>query len=162
MQYEIGDFIKPFCEAVVSQILPAVRAMVATKLVTDYGFSQTQAAKKMGVSQPAISQYKRSLRGANTGVLERYPQITELAGNIAARVASGRDSNLSPTIMFCEICRNIRLSGIGCDIHKSLDASLSGCNVCMSNAGFYGGEQKAKQRKPRAAVRPLTKFARKS
>ncbi|MBM3303883.1 MAG: hypothetical protein FJY76_02210 [Candidatus Aenigmarchaeota archaeon] len=166
----IGDFIKPFCEAVVSQVLPAVRAMVATKLVTDYGFSQTQAAKSMGVSQPAISQYKRNLRGANTGVLERYPQVAELAGSIAARIASGRDSmtpgngrgcGSSSTLMFCEICRSVRLSGVGCDIHRSIDSSLSRCNICMANPGFYGGEQKARQRKQRAAVKPLTKFARK-
>jgi len=150
--------MKPFCEAVVFQILPAVRAMVATKLVTDYGFSQTQAAKSMGVSQPAISQYKRNLRGANSGVLERYPQLAGLAGSIAARMASGRDDNASSTLMFCEICRKVRLGGIGCEIHRSLDASLSGCNVCMDNAGFFGGEQK-KPRKQRPAVRPLTKFA---
>jgi len=71
--------MKPFCEAVVSKILPAVRAVVATKLITDYGFSQTQAARSMGVSQPAISQYKRNLRGAGTEIFERFPQIAELA-----------------------------------------------------------------------------------
>ncbi len=153
--------MKPFCEAVVSGILPAVRAMVATKLVTDYGFSQTQAAKKMGVSQPAISQYKRSLRGAGTGVIDKYPQIAELAGNIAARMASGRDDNASSTLMFCEICRKVRLSGLGCEVHRSMDGSLSACNICMGNSGFYGGEQK-KKRKQNDPVRPLTKFARKT
>jgi predicted transcriptional regulator len=152
--------MKPFCEAVVSEILPAVRAMVATKLVTDYGFSQTQAARKMGVSQPAISQYKRNLRGARTDVFEKYPQIAELAGGIAARMASGRSDDSSPTLLFCEICRKVRLSGLGCEVHRSMDGSLSGCNICMANAGFYGGEEK-RAKKQRAAVRPLTKFTRK-
>lgn len=152
--------MKPFCEAIVFEILPAVRAMVATRLITDYGFSQTQAARRMGVSQPAISQYKRSLRGVRSEILEKYPQIAELAGNIAAKIASGRDESQRPTLMFCDICRKIRLSGIGCEIHRSMDSSLSGCDVCISNAGFYGGEQK-KPKKQRAPVKPLTKFVKK-
>lgn len=152
--------MKPFCEAVVFDILPAVRAIVATKLITDYGFSQTQAARRMGVSQPAISQYKRNLRGARSRILEKYPQVAELAGSIAVRIASGRDGGGTSTITFCELCRKIRLSGIGCEIHRSMDKSLSGCNICISNAGFYGGEEK-KAKKQRAAVKPLTKFARK-
>ena len=155
--------MKPFCEAVVFRILPAVRAMVATKLVTDYGFSQTQAARKMGVSQPAISQYKRSLRGASTEIFDKHPQIAELAGGIAARMASGRDGDSSSTLLFCEICRKIRLSGLGCEVHMSMDSSLSACNICMNNSGFYGGEQKKKKKiKQNAPVRPLTKFARKT
>ena len=151
--------MKPFCEVVVLEILPAVRAIVATKLVTDYGFSQTLAAKKLGVSQPAVSQYKRSLRGAGTDILEKYPQVAELAGGVAARIASGRDEGEWSTMMFCEICRKVRLSGAGCEIHRNYDGSLSGCNICMANQAFFGGEQR-KARKQKPAVRPLTKFTK--
>jgi predicted transcriptional regulator len=133
--------------------------MVANKLVTDYGFSQTLAARKMGVSQPAVSQYSRSLRGANTKVLEDYPQIATLAKSVAAKIASGRDGDASSTILFCEVCRQIRLSGLGCDVHRQMDASLANCNVCMTNAAFYGGESGKKSTK-KTAVRPLNKFAR--
>jgi predicted transcriptional regulator len=150
--------MKPFCEVVVSRILPAVRAAVAAKLVNDYGFSQTLAAKKMGVSQPAVSQYTRSLRGANTKALEDHPRLARMASDMAARIASGRDGGFSPTMMFCELCRSVRLSGLGCDVHRSADGSLAGCGVCMENAAFYGG---AAKKATKAPVRPLNRFAKK-
>jgi uncharacterized protein len=153
--------MKPFCEIIVFEILPSVRAMVATKLITDYGFSQTLAAKRMGVSQPAISQYKRNLRGTGGQILERYPQIIEMAGSMAAKIASGRYEDASATMMFCEVCKRIRLSGIGCEIHQAKDQSLMGCNICIANAAFYGGEQKKSKKPQKAPVRPLTRFTKK-
>jgi predicted transcriptional regulator len=150
--------MKPFCEAVVLEILPAVRAMVATKLVTDYGFSQKQAASRMGITQPAVSQYKRSLRGNNSDVFELFPQLKDFVNSIAAKVASGSGSPSSHTLMFCELCRKIRLGGMGCQAHRKRDPSLSGCAVCLERPDFYGGE--ARKRKHQAPVKPLNKFAR--
>ena len=71
--------MKPVCEIIVQEILPSVRAMVAVKLTNTYGLSQEQAAVKMGTSQPAISQYKREIRGHKSRVFKQNPKLAEMA-----------------------------------------------------------------------------------
>ncbi len=42
------------CEMAVKIVLPVVRAMVANELVSERNFNQADAAKLLGVSQPAV------------------------------------------------------------------------------------------------------------
>lgn len=51
-----------FCETVVNEVLPAVRSILAQELA-ERGYSQTEIADMMGVTQPAVSQYLSSTRG---------------------------------------------------------------------------------------------------
>lgn len=44
-------------------ILPALRAMVANGLIVNYKMTQTEVAKRIGMTQAAISQYARGIRG---------------------------------------------------------------------------------------------------
>lgn len=44
-------------------ILPALRAMVANGLIVNYKMSQMEVAKRIGMTQAAISQYARGIRG---------------------------------------------------------------------------------------------------
>lgn len=55
--------LKTWYEAVSNNILPAIRAILAEILVKHYGCTQTEAAKLLGVTQPAISNYLLSKRG---------------------------------------------------------------------------------------------------
>ncbi|MEM2510345.1 MAG: transcriptional regulator, partial [Candidatus Methanomethylicia archaeon] len=54
---------KPPCEIAVRFTLPAIRLLIAKKLVEKYNFTQTSAAKALGTTQPAISYYIQSKRG---------------------------------------------------------------------------------------------------
>ena len=81
--------MKPLCELMGIEILPTVRAMVAKKLIDTYGLSQKQAAEKLGTTQPAISQYKRNLRGYRTSVFTANPGLMSMVDSLAKRTASG-------------------------------------------------------------------------
>lgn len=151
--------MKPLCEVIALEVLPAVRAMVARKLTINYGLSQKKAAEKLGVSQPAISQYKRDLRGYKTGLFRENPELLDMVNSIAKRIASGEISGLQSTLEFCELCKSIRFEGTGCQLHKRLDPSLETCTVCMENREFYGGrKEKSKQSKKKGGLKPLSKF----
>ena len=120
------------CEVVVKCVLPPVRAMIAKELTTKYNLKQTDVAKLLGVSQPAISLYYRKIRGKAID-LEKDPEIAELIGDLAKSLAKG---NLTPTDFipkFCEICRKIRAKGLLCHIHKTLDPSIDieKCGLCL-------------------------------
>jgi predicted transcriptional regulator len=91
----------------VNEIMPLARSMIAKKLIDVYGFSQTLTAKRMGISQPAVSQYKKGLRGRRKELTESNPQFTEIANDIAKRISEG---GLKAEQISGEMCRfcNVR------------------------------------------------------
>jgi len=93
-------------EVVSQEVLPCLRALVAKKLI-EGGFSQKQVADRLGLSQPAISQYKRDLRGRGTGVFVDYPQLLEDANAIAKRVAAGELSMEKATSEIFATCSEL-------------------------------------------------------
>ncbi len=123
--------MKPVCEVMVTQILPAIRALVARKLVEKHGFSQKAAAEKLGTSQPAISQYSREIRGYKNHIIKSDPKIMEMIDIIAERVSRGELSQEMLTMEFCNICRYMRSSGMLCEIHRKLYPSLEKCTICI-------------------------------
>lgn len=130
--------MKPFCEMISVDILPTARALVAHKLITEFGLTQRQAAERMGMSQPAISQYKRQLRGVKKTVFEESPELQAMVNELAKRLATGQASGTDSTLLFCTMCKAIRFHGRGCELHRRMDPSLQSCNVCLQNAEFYG------------------------
>ncbi len=100
-----GANLKPTCEKIVQEVLPTVRALVARDLIEVHGLTQKDAAKKLGMTQPAISQYKRELRGKK--IIEDEEVLQEIK-NIASKIASGEYDSSSASLEFCEICKLIR------------------------------------------------------
>lgn len=122
--------MKPLCEVTANQVLPFIRALVAKRLVEGYGLSQSKAAEKLGMSQPAISQYKRELRGSRTG-LKEYPKLLDMANSLARGVSDGSLNQEQATLEFCKICRYLKLEGIICKLHRDLYPNLENCNICL-------------------------------
>lgn len=123
--------MKPICEVMVLEVLPGMRAMVARKLVEKHGFSQKVAAERLGTTQPAISQYKRELRGHKVKIFKNNPKVLEMMDSIAKRTASGELSQDQITLEFCSVCKFMRSSGIVCEIHKKMYPSLENCRICL-------------------------------
>jgi predicted transcriptional regulator len=98
------------CESVARHILPLYRSFVAKKLVKKYKFTQVQAAKKLGTTQAAISQYVTAKRG-HTGI-KNYNGIVPLVQNAAAEVAERlTTTKMSPeefSQSFCDLCKSLQ------------------------------------------------------
>ena len=119
------------CEIAVKCVLPAIRAMIAKELMTKYELKQTEAAKLLGVSQPAISLYHKQIRGSAID-LENDAEILKLIQNLAASLAEGGLTHKDFIPMFCEICRTIRAKGLMCKLHKAFDPAIDieKCELC--------------------------------
>ena len=50
------------CEIMVEK-LPVLRAMITYEMINTFNLTQEQVAKKLGISQPAVSQYLAGIRG---------------------------------------------------------------------------------------------------
>ncbi len=118
------------CEVAVKCALPSVRAMVATQLVNKHNLNQAQAAKLLGVSQPAISLYQKKVRG-NSLDLWSDPEIAASIAKQAEVLANDGSNQRNNLIWFCAICRTLRSKGYLCKIHKDLDP-----NMDIDNCGF--------------------------
>lgn len=104
--------MKAPCEDVVKYLLPALRALIAEKLIEDYGLSQAKVAKVMSVSQPAVSYYCRAKRG-----LKAYPlikgneKLKPLIDELTEAIYKGAGTE-ETTCIFRKICHLAREMGI--------------------------------------------------
>ncbi|MCX8171923.1 MAG: helix-turn-helix domain-containing protein [Candidatus Bathyarchaeota archaeon] len=98
------------CESIGRRLVPIFRACIARELIEKYGFTQVEAAKKLGTTQAAISQYLRLKRGTgDLGQLEEIlPIIQSAAGEVASKIASGEIDLDGIALKFCELCLSIQ------------------------------------------------------
>jgi predicted transcriptional regulator len=123
--------MKPYCETVSQFLLPTMRALIAKNLMVKYKLTQQDVASKLGVTQSAISQYMRDLRGFKIKSIEKDENINKEIENFAGRIASGELNTLAALDAFCDICRSIRKKKLICDIHIKVSPELENCNVCF-------------------------------
>lgn len=122
--------MKPFCEIIVQDVLPGIRAIVAKELMEKHKMTQTDVAKKLGVTQGAVSQYKRDLRGYRVKMLSKNKDVMKGIENLAAKIATGELKDVNAMNEVCSVCSLIRKKKLICEKH-SCSAGLEGCNVCM-------------------------------
>jgi predicted transcriptional regulator len=121
------------CEVAVKCALPSVRAMVANELMTNHSLKQAEAAKLLGISQPAVSLYQQKLRG-NSINLGSDAEISAMVNQHAEALVSGTRTYEDLLLSFCKICRTIRSKGFMCKIHKAFDPAvdLDKCDFCRT------------------------------
>jgi predicted transcriptional regulator len=96
----------PQCEIIGKYVLPIFRSMLAKELVQTYHLSQTEAAKKLGTTQAAVSQYlssKRAYKGIEY-VEEYLPKIQAMAHETAQKIVNKEISAGDITPDFCNLC----------------------------------------------------------
>jgi len=94
------------CEMIGKYVLPIFRSMLAKELVQKYKLSQTEAAKKLGTTQAAVSQYlssKRAYKGIEH-VESFLPKIQEMARETAKKLVNKEISATDITPTFCQLC----------------------------------------------------------
>ena len=98
------------CEVVARYLLPIFRSMVAKELIEKYNFTQVEAAKKLGTTQAAISQYMHSKRGSKGAqqFVDLLPEIQSLANKTAENIAAGKMEAKDIMTKFCELCTVLR------------------------------------------------------
>lgn len=123
------------CEIAVKCLLPAIRAILAQELTATHKLKQTDAAKLLGVSQPAISLYYRRIRGKAIN-LDRDPEIMRLIKEFANTLASSGNTISHKEFIqkFCGICKLIRAKGLMCELHKIFDpqTDIEKCELCSA------------------------------
>jgi len=86
------------CDTMVRNLLPPMRAEMVSRLVLKQGMSQSDAAKHLGVTRAAVSQYMSRKRGA--GEVEISTEMDLMIDRWALAIVTGvSDLNL------CDVCQ---------------------------------------------------------
>ncbi|MBW6451554.1 MAG: hypothetical protein K0B02_02385 [DPANN group archaeon] len=124
--------MKPFCEIIVTKIFPTVRALIAKELMDELNHTQNETAAKMNITQPAISQYKRELRGSKAEIIQKNEVVFNMIKNQAKILSTTKPSENRHIL--CTICKAIRDEKLLCKMHKEAMPSMNNCTLCIDNS----------------------------
>jgi len=109
-----------FCEVFSRKILPSIKLYIAYKLVSEYGFTQLEASKILGVKQPLINYLLSGRRKPkHMETILNNVLIRKIAEEIAGEIASSVD-RLSRESIGCRVCSAIIMNNIADDLLKTL------------------------------------------
>ncbi len=118
-------------ELVARSVYPALRAMIADVLIKKYNYTQVEAAKKLGVTQAAISYYLSSKRGVFKQLFKSEfisKSVEEIAKGIVLNKINEQELTYSLIKIADYIIENKQL----CELHKQFeeDLNVNECNLC--------------------------------
>jgi predicted transcriptional regulator len=112
-------------------VIPAIRALVVKRLVEEHGMTQQEAAKLLGVTQPAVSKYLHQKRGAAIR-LSGIREINRATGDIADMVTSRKVKPVEVMSKIEAACDYVKRNRYMCDLHKRLEPGMDidSCHIC--------------------------------
>lgn len=116
------------CEIVVNELLPFLRKSMAERLHS-LGFTQTQVAQLLNVSQPAVSYYlKQDMTQSRYSSEYNKEKIVELTDTLLA-------GEPTPTLIrgICQFCMSLRTYGTTCRFHREQIDLEEECTACIVN-----------------------------
>jgi uncharacterized protein len=112
--------MKLLCEVITRDALPALRALIAKELLDSHKLTQQEVARLLDVTQPAISQYKRELRGFKVKVLQENKNIMGMIQQLSDSMAKKEVGKVQLMHEISKVCKAI----VHEDIVFALDKSL--------------------------------------
>jgi len=86
------------CDSMVRNLLPPMRAEMVFRLVNKQGLSQSDAAKRLGVTRAAVCQYMSKKRGY--GAIELSSELDAMIDRWTLAVVTGESD-----INLCDVCQ---------------------------------------------------------
>ena len=118
-------------EMIHRSVIPAMRYMIATRLVEEYNMNQQQAAQILGITQPAISNYLRRTRAIaiNLNDCEEICKSVEEVMELLLEGGPDQPKVIEKIVYMCDYLRKERML---CGFHKRLEPffEVNNCHAC--------------------------------
>jgi uncharacterized protein len=115
-------------------LIPAVRAILAKKLIREYSLKEEDVAKDLGITQAAVSNYVRGTRGDTELIskLESVREIMRMIDDIAKDLSTNKAYTPNTLAKFVGLCNYMRYTLIICDVHHSIEPNIDEqiCEQC--------------------------------
>ena len=115
-------------------LIPGLRAILAKDLAKKHNIREDQISQMLGVTQAAISNYIRGIRG-DPKLIEKLleeKQVATMITEISDNLASDKAYTPSSLSKFIGLCNYIKSSLLICDIHHNLESNIDDeiCKEC--------------------------------
>ncbi|TSA17085.1 MAG: transcriptional regulator [Nitrosopumilales archaeon] len=115
-------------------LIPAIRAILAKKLIEEHHIREEEVSKLLGVTQAAISNYVRGTRGDPVLInkLLEIKEVSEMINDICSNLSSNMAYTPASLSKFIGLCNYIKSSLLICDIHHNLETNIDEaiCKEC--------------------------------
>ena len=115
-------------------LIPAIRAILARKLIKEYDLKEEVVAKVLGITQAAVSNYIRGTRGDIELIskLGSVHEVMRIIDDIATDLASNKAYTPSTMAKFVQLCNYMRYTFIICEVHHSIESHIDEkvCEQC--------------------------------
>ena len=115
-------------------LIPAVRAILAKKLIKEYSLKEEDVARVLGITQAAVSNYVRGTRGDVELIskLESVREVMRMIDDIAKDLSTNKAYTPSTLAKFIGLCNYMRYTLIICDVHHSIESNIDEqvCEQC--------------------------------
>ena len=101
------------CEEFVLNVLPVIRKYIVRKLYFEYKMSQKEIANRLGITQAAVSQYIKGIRGVKE--IELSEETQKIIDEICKGIINV-DNTSQTRYLFCKICNIVLNSNCGNNI----------------------------------------------
>src|SRR3989344_6351413 len=115
-------------EIEVRYILPAIRRELARIFIHEHKMSQKNAAKILGLTEAAVSQYQHSKRAKE--VVFSNEVVSEIKKS-AERILAEKSSKQRLIAEMYRVSALANVKQILCDLHRSQSKELGNCNICF-------------------------------
>ena len=111
-----------------------MRAILSKQLSQKYDIHEDEISKMLGVTQAAVSNYIRGIRG-DPKLIEKLlgeEQVASMINEISDDLSSDRAYTPSSLSKFIGLCNYIKSSLLICDIHHNLESNIDDevCKEC--------------------------------
>ena len=117
-------------------LIPALRAILARKLSHDHKIREDEISKMLGVTQAAVSNYIRGVRGDKHLIYKLLAddRVSDMINKLSNKMASDVAYTPSSLSMFIGLCNYVKSSLLICEIHHKLESDIDEkvCKECES------------------------------
>ncbi|MEM2924304.1 MAG: thiamine-phosphate synthase family protein, partial [Methanocellales archaeon] len=109
--------------------MPSIRALIVKELSSNY--TQAEIANLLNISQPAVNYYLKLIQKKE--LEQKYPLIKkEEIKSLATKIVNSmqRGNIVESIAMACELCREMRVNGLLCALHREEFQLLSQLEIC--------------------------------
>ncbi len=129
--------VRPPCELVQREFLPALRAHLALNL-SERGLAQSQIAESLEITQAAVSKYLNK----KTDASDSLGEIAALSDRLASMIVDERTTSDQLVKAICSECMLLRIGSGICQLHQEKIYSLKAvnCQICTDLLGGSNAE----------------------
>jgi hypothetical protein len=111
-------------------MIPALRALIARKLIEAHNLPQQKVANMLGVTQAAVSNYLREVRGAGISI-DLSGDTLNLIDDIVHMLLDGADS-VQLLEKFHDTVGLMKGKRVMCNVHQQMEPNLDikRCHIC--------------------------------